>query len=259
MSIDAFGSIGLELVIVAFFLAIVMELVDSSLGMMYGTLLSPILILLGFGAKLVVPSLVLSQAVGGAIATFRHNGYKNADLNGWTRDFKVVMAVVVPGVIAAGCGALVAFTIPSGWLNLYIAIIVILMGALCIRPIYYNFKWWKIWAVGLVSGFNKAASGGGFGPVTSTGKILGGLSSKVSVATTTAAEVPICLVSFAIWYLLQHKLDWTLPLVLGIGALIGGFIGPYITFKINTKWLRIIIGVIAVICGGLLLALKMKI
>jgi uncharacterized membrane protein YfcA len=245
--------------ILVFFLAVIMEIIDSSLGMMYGTMLSPILILLGYDAKIVVPALVISQAVGGLTATFRHNHFKNADFSGWTRDFKIVLAVVIPGVMAAVIGSVVALKIPSSVLNIYIASIVIIMGALCIRPINYTFKWWKIWIIGLISGFNKASSGGGFGPITSTGKILGGLSAKVSVATTTFAEVPICLVSFLIWYLMKGVNNWTLPIVLIIGSIIGGFCGAWITFKFDTKWLRVVIGGLAVICGVLLLALKLKI
>lgn len=245
--------------ILIFFLAVIMEFIDSSLGMMYGTLLSPILILMGMDAKIVVPAIVISQAMGGLTATIRHNKYKNAELIGWTRDFKVVLAVVIPGVLAAVLGVFMAFKIPTYWLNLYIAAIVIIMGGLCIHPMNYLFRWWKIWIIGIISGFNKAASGGGFGPVTSTGKILGGLSAKISVATTTAAEVPICLVSFAIWYILQGQLSWTLPLILIAGSVIGGLVGPFITFKVNTKWLRIGIGILAVACGIALLTLKLKI
>jgi uncharacterized membrane protein YfcA len=135
----------------------------------------------------------------------------------------------------------------------YIGILVILMGLLCIRPIYYAFSWKKMFGIGLLSGFNKAFSGGGFGPVTSTGKILGGVDPKVSVGTTTLAEVPICFLSFILWYFLGGHLDWRFPVTLGVGAFIGGLIGPWVTQNINTKALKILVGVLALVSGTWLL------
>jgi uncharacterized membrane protein YfcA len=45
--------------------ALIMEFIDSSLGMMYGTALSPRLIFMNYNAKDVVPCILISQAVGG--------------------------------------------------------------------------------------------------------------------------------------------------------------------------------------------------
>lgn len=100
-----------------------------------------------------------------------------------------------------------------------------------------------------MAGFNKALSGGGFGPVTSTGKILGGINPKLSIATTTYAEVPICLLSFLFWMILRGGIEIAFPLALCMGALIGGIIGPWITYKINTRKLRSIIAILAIIAG----------
>jgi uncharacterized protein len=242
--------------IIIFLFAIVMELIDSALGMMYGTILSPVLLLLGFSPQVVVPSVVFSQAIGGFIATIRHNKLKNSDFSGLTRDTKVVLAVVIPGLLACALGVYFALNIPSFWYNLYLGILVITMGFLCIRPIMYKFEWWKIYLVGIIASINKAMSGGGFGPVTSTGKILGGMDAKVSVATTTFAEVPICIASFIIWWILKGSVDWYLPALLSVASAVGGLIGPYITFKFDTKWLKIIVGGLAIVSGLLVLILQ---
>jgi len=91
----------------------------------------------------------------------------------------------------------------------------------------YTFRWWKMYIIGFILGFNKFFSCVGFGPVTSTGKILGGIDAKVSVATTTYAKVPICLFDFAIWFISEgaYMVAW-FPMVLCVGAAIGGAIGP---------------------------------
>ena len=57
----------------------VIKFVDSTLGMMYGTVLSPLLILIGYDVKSVVPAILISQAVGGFIASYKHHRLKNAN------------------------------------------------------------------------------------------------------------------------------------------------------------------------------------
>ncbi|MHA1603458.1 MAG: sulfite exporter TauE/SafE family protein [Candidatus Freyarchaeota archaeon] len=235
--------------ITVFIMALLGEIIDSGLGMMYGTLLSPILIAAGFSPSAVVPAILISQAMGGLTGTVFHHKYKNADFRLKSPHLKVVLAIVLPGLVAVLLGVLVAVNVPSWVMKSYIGILVAIMGFLCIFPLTYTFKWWKMYLVGIVSAFNKALSGGGFGPITSTGKILGGLDPKVSVATTTYAEAPICLTGFIMWYLMEGVYTTWFPLVLCAGAIVGAMIGPYVTAKINTKWLKIIVGVLAIASG----------
>jgi hypothetical protein len=234
--------------------AVVMEMVDSGLGMMYGTLLSPILILLGYSPKVVVPAILISQAAGGIAGSFGHHSKKNSDFGGMTRDMKITLAIIAPGLAACLLGSWLGHIVPKVYMTCYIGVLVVAMGVLCLRPVYYDFSWKKMWAIGLLAGFNKALSGGGFGPVTSTGKILGGLDPKVSVGTTTLAEVPICLVSFAAWTLLGGRVNGYFVLALCAGSLAGGFLGPSMTARMDTTKLRRAVGWLAVLSGAWLLA-----
>lgn len=245
-----FGIASLTVVVI---LSIIMEIIDSGLGMMYGTLLSPILILLGYDPKLVVPAILISQAFGGATGAIGHHFRKNSDFSGLTRDLKISLAIIIPGIAACIFGAYIGQIIDKLYMKFYIGLLVVVMGWLCLRPIYYDFSWKKMWGIGLLSGFNKALSGGGFGPVTATGKILGGVDPKVSVGTTTLAEVPICVVSFITWIMLGGKISWAFPAALCIGSLIGGYIGPILTARMDTGKLKTAVGVLAVISGAWLL------
>jgi uncharacterized membrane protein YfcA len=100
-----------------------------------------------------------------------------------------------------------------------------------------------------LAAFNKALTGGGFGPVTSTGGIIGGLKSKVSIATTTYAEVVICFSSFAVYLFFIGKIDGIIVSSLCIGSVFGGLIGPYLCSKGNHHKLRVIIGILGVVSG----------
>ena len=243
----------IELVLFLVVLALIMEIVDSSLGMMYGTLLSPILVGCGFEPLLVVPAILISQAIGGIGGTISHHKFKNANFNGLTRDTKITLAMVIPGLVVVLLGVFIAVRLPKLWVETYIGVLVVVMSVLCLSPIRYKFAWWKHYGVGILAAFNKALTGGGFGPVTSTGGIIGGLESKVSIATTTCAEVFICIAAFVAYIVFYGSVDVVFVCSLCIGAIVGGLIGPYISSRVSHKRLRFIIGVLGIIAGvGLL-------
>ncbi|HDM23263.1 MAG TPA: sulfite exporter TauE/SafE family protein [Methanomicrobia archaeon] len=238
----------MELIAVLIVMALIMETVDSSLGMMYGTLLSPILIGQGFEPQVVVPAILISQAIGGISGTVSHHRFENANFRGLTRDTKIVLARIIPGLMVVTVGVFAAVNLPELWVKTYIGILVIVMSTLCLSPIKYKFTWWKHYAIGALAAFNKALTGGGFGPVTSTGGIIGGLEAKVSIATTTFAEVCICSASFIV-YLFFVGVDWTFALSLCIGAFIGGIIGPYICSRVSHRGLRKSVGILGIVSG----------
>lgn len=239
----------LELVIILIIMALIMEIVDSSLGMMYGTLLSPVLIGAGFEPLVVVPAIVISQALGGIAGTVSHQKFKNVDFNGFTRDTKIALAMVIPGLIVVVLGVIAATNLPKEFVKIYIGILVVTTSVLCLSPLKYKFAWWKHFTVGVLAAFNKSLSGGGFGPVTSTGGIIGGLEPKVSIATTTFAEVGICFASFVAYLFFVNYLDLLIIGPLCIGAFMGGLFGPYLGSKIGHSKLRISIGILGIASG----------
>lgn len=249
----------IELILVLILMAFVMEIIDSSLGMMYGTLLTPILVGCDFEPLVVVPAILLSQAIGGMGGTVSHHKFKNADFNGMTKDTKIMLAMVIPGLFVVILGVFAAVNIPKLWVKTYIGVLVVIMSILCLSPIRYRFAWWKHYTVGMLAAFNKALTGGGFGPVTSTGGIIGGLESKVSIATTTYAEVIICLVSFTVYLFFYGNPDIVFTSSLCTGAIIGGFIGPYISSRVSHKKLRMTVGMLGIVSGIWLLLRVIKI
>jgi hypothetical protein len=52
----------------------------------------------------------------------------------------------------------------------------------------FLFSWRKLFAIGLISAFNKGISGGGYGPLVTGGQIINGRESKSSIGNTTLVE-----------------------------------------------------------------------
>jgi len=239
------------------FLCFIMESVDSGIGMMYGTLLSPLLIIIGFNPLVVVPSILLSQAIGGFAATFHHHKFKNASFSRGTTDMKITALVLGLGIFALLSGVCIGGRIPAFWLKFYIGLLCITMGALIIIKKTFKFSWLKIAGLGIISSFNKSFTGGGFGPIMASGQIASGIEEKRAIGITDFAEAPICVISFIAWILINGFSDYAIMVPMCIGAFIGGLTGPYLLSKVeNKKTIKTAVGILAIV-SGIIVMLKL--
>jgi len=230
-------------------LAFACELIDSSLGMMYGTILSPVLIIIGFDPLLVVPSILLSQAVGGFVAAMFHHQLGNVYFARKSVDFKAVCIITAFGIMGVAIALAVALNIPSWVVTVYIGVLVIAMGSVILSRRKFSFSWKRLSLVGFVSSFNKAMSGGGFGPVVATGQIISGVDSRNAIGITTLSEAPICIASFIGYMIFHPGFTWNMAIALLVGASAAATLGPYITKRLPSSRLRMIVGILAVVLG----------
>jgi len=265
---------GVETVILIVLGGFVCEFIDASMGMMFGTILSPVLIIAGFEPVLVVPSILLSQALGGFTASIFHHRLRNVNLalktinpkiiakklselgyiesfkRGTTKDLKVSFCIVSLGIVATIIAALTAISIPKAVLKTYIGILVLVMGIILLLCPVFKFSWKKMIVVGILSGFNKGISGGGFGPVVTSGQVLAGRDGKSSIGATTFAEAPICIAGFLTFLITKGISDWNLVILLSMGALLGAPLGALLTSKFKSeKRLKNILGLLTLVLG----------
>jgi len=266
--------LGFDLILFIFLGALICEFIDSSLGMLYGTILSPILVIAGFNPLLVVPSILFSQALGGFTAAVFHHRLKNVNFTlkskdpiyiaerltklgckeafnkGITEDLKVSFCIAGLGIIATILGVLIAVNISRIALKTYIGVLVFVMGIILLSRANFKFSWKKIIGIGVLSAFNKGISGGGFGPVVTSGQIISGRNSKSSIGATTLAETPVCVVGFLAYFFTKGISDWSLLLLLTFGSIIGAMIGPYFTAKFKSeRKLKLGLGIIVSVLG----------
>lgn len=230
-------------------LAFVAETIDSSLGMGYGTILSPVLILMGYNPLVVIPSILFSQSLGGFSAALLHHRLKNANFVKNSRDTHIVIMITVLGVIATLGAVVLATVIPKMVLKTYIGVLVLVMGIILLSRIEFHFSWKKMIGVGIISSFNKGLSGGGFGPVVTSGQIISGHDHKNAIGVTTASEVPICLMGFAMFCLLEGVPDLPVLLPLTVGSILATPVGTRITNKFPEKSLRPVLGLLVTALG----------
>ncbi|MCK9599378.1 MAG: sulfite exporter TauE/SafE family protein [Dehalococcoidales bacterium] len=215
-------------------LAFVLELIDNGLGGGFGTILSPVLILFGYSPLVVVPAILLSETVSGLWGGGWHAKYKNVDY----RMVGLTLVGAVCGMLAAS--VLLGAYLPATYVKWYISIVAIGMGIFVVIRSYRKLsinpdkKYSKPLTIGLglLTGFNKGGTGGGYGPLSVSGYMCLGMSAAVAIGTTTVAEGIAAVVG--VGYHLATLNDFIyLAIPLAFGAAIADPIGSYINNRLK--------------------------
>ena len=259
---------------ILFAMAFICEYIDSALGMGYGTILAPVLIIIGFDPLVAVPAILLSQAFGGFTASIFHHRFRNVTFSTDSKDLHVVFIVTGFGIAATILAALISINIPRVALKTYIGVLVFVMGVIILRNRKFKFSWNKMIGIAVLSAFNKGLSGGGFGPVVTGGQILSGRGHKGAIGATTLAEAPICIVAF-FTYLLgmaakeisvpvltmpvadlftkmfsAKMIQWELLLALLAGSILVAPFGAFTTCRLNEKKMHLVLGILVTGLGA---------
>ena len=262
---------GIAIVLIAF----LAEYTDSTLGMGYGTILTPVLLLLGFDPLQIVPAVLFSELVTGLLAGFTHHSMGNVDFRprstnlryiikrlnelGYVEGFKrgislhlkVALLLASCSIIGTLAAVFVAINLPKYYLKLYIGILILAIGVVILKTINskFRFSWKKMTFLGLIASFNKGMSGGGYGPVVTGGQLLTGVDEKNAIGITSLAEGLTCFFGVIAYILTGNKPVWGLALYLAIGAILSVPLGAYTVRKMETRKLRIVIGIATTILG----------
>ena len=234
------------------------ELINASLGMGYGTTLTPILLLLGYPPAVIVPTVLLSGLVTGLISGGFHHAFGNLSLRSGSRDRGVVLILASMGAIGAVGAVFVTRGLSSQVLEIYIGAMVFAMGLLvfAFRRHHLAFSYPRIIAVAAVAAFNKGISGGGYGPLVVSGQILSGHGARNAVGVACLTEGLVCAVGFPLHVALNSGSDWfaanwptVVPVV--VGAAVAAPLASWITRAIVRKMdLRVVIGLATCALGA---------
>ncbi len=246
------GGIGLRDAAVLFGLCFICELVDSGLGMGYGTILTPALLLIGYDAHDIVPTVLLSELLSGFTASFFHNEIGNVALGFRSRDFKPALILVGGSIAGVTAGVFLALSLSRTVLNLGIGFIIFFSGllVLLLHRRIIKYRNWKMILLSSVASFNKAVSGGGYGPLVTSGQILSGVQTRASVGITSFAEAFTCLLAVALFLLKGGWINLAIFIPMCAGALLSV---PFSVFAVNRTredYLKIVIGVLTLVMGA---------
>jgi len=270
--------LGIGMIVILIVFAFLCEYMDSTLGMGYGTTLTPVLLLMGYSPIQIVPAVLLSELISGILAAVFHHREGNVNLKpdsneiftiknvlrplGYIQSFnktvpphlKIALLLAVCSIGGTVAAVSVAVSIPKFWLKLYIGILVLSMGIIILVFFkkQFGFSWKKVTFLGLIASFNKGMSGGGYGPVVTGGQILSGVEGKSAIGITSLAEGLTCLVGVIAYMLLhQNPIDWRLAPFIITGAVLSVPLSAKSVKLLGTNRVKLAIGVLTIILGSL--------
>lgn len=238
------------------FLSFFSELIDLSLGMGYGTIMSPVLILFGFSARKIVPTLLLSQVVAGFVGVFFHDRFGNITLKRRSKHRKIAGVLITSNILGLTLAVLLATTFSEELVEAGIGIIIVVTGIILMqkKANRVKFSWSKIFSLGLVSGFNKGLSGGGYGPLVTSGQIISGVKHKSSVGITTLVEAVISMLGAIMYFSIAGTpFDFRFFALILLGAIPATPMAAYFVKQIKKKEFTRAIGTSTIVLGILML------
>lgn len=240
-----------QLLVVA--LAFLLGIVDASLGMGYGTILTPVLLMIGLDPLQIVPAVLVSQLAGDFLAAAFHHRLKNVDLSLGSKHFKIALLLAILSITGAVAAVLIAVNLPTNYLNLYIGISVAVSGlaVLAARQRDYPFSWTRLLGFGSFAAFNKGISGGGYGPIMVAGQLLSGVGVKGAIGITVVAEGVTSVVAAFTFVLVGESLDVLLLSLLTIGISLSTPIAALIVKKVDDRRVKMMIGIVTLLLGTL--------
>ena len=270
--------LGLGIIITLIICAFLCEYLDSTLGMGYGTTLTPVFLLMGFSPMQIIPAILLSELISGLLAgVFHHRegnvnlkpknaeafkirnmlsplGYVDTIRKTFPLHLKVALLLAVCSIGGTVAAVFIAVSIPRFWLKLYIGCLVLSMGIIILICFNKSFKfsWKKITLLGLIASFNKGMSGGGYGPVVTSGQVLSGVEGKSAIGITSLAEGLTCLVGVVAYTLIsKNPIDWKLAPYIVIGAVLSVPLSAKSVKLISTRNLKLAIALLTIALGML--------
>jgi len=230
------------------------EFVDQYLGMGFGTILAPVLLLMGFKPMEVVPIILLEEVISGMTGVFFHHRNGNCDMSPSQRPFKIATRITIFTVVGTVAGVVAFINIAQSALTGLIAVIVLAMGVIILwnRKNQFEYSKARIYTVSTIASFNKGISGGGYGPLMMGGNILSGVKTKEAIAIVCFAEAVCCALGFTL-YAFSKSIVWTLAPYILVGGFLAVPVGARLVRQTDETKLKTMAGVMILILGTILL------
>jgi uncharacterized membrane protein YfcA len=225
------------------------QLIDGSLGMGYGVSANSFLLLFGVPPALASASIHTAEVFTAGVSGLSHWKLGNVDMRLFKR-------LSLSGVAGAVVGAYILIQIPGDSLKPYVAVYLMLMGALIIYKAFYRPQPREVTShilpLGLVGGFFDAIGGGGWGPIVASNLIARGNHIRKSIGSVNLAEF---FVALSVSLTLFGAVNLQTQLVNIAGLIVGGVVAaPLAAYLCSRIPVRALMG----LTGMMIVALSLR-
>ncbi len=236
------------------------EYFDSSLGMGFGIIMFPVLLIAGYAPKTILPALLAAEFVNGFISGFAHYRVGNVDFKKESPAWRALWILIPAGLLAILPGVLLMKEISRDGSVILMSAVYIALGLLVLigKSILGKYNPHKLRLLGLTAGFMKGITGGGFGPVITGGQVVLKIPVKSAVAVTSIVEAAASLLGLGLSVALLGMPDLKLCLVLTGGSLLAVPLAAWTVQDLPKETLKTTIG-FAMLFLGIMSLIRMQI
>ncbi|MBX7144596.1 MAG: sulfite exporter TauE/SafE family protein [Oligoflexia bacterium] len=220
------------------------QLVDGTVGMAFGVILSSLMLGLG------VPPAIVSATVHGAeclttgASALSHYSFGNVRTS-------LFRSLLLPGIFGAVLGAYVLVHVPGEALRPYIAVYLIFMGLVIITKALGSFPTQevssRVGCLGFCGALVDTIGGGGWGPVVGSTLIARGNDVREAIGSVNAVEFFVTLAASVTFILTIGISEWRLIGSIALGGLFAAPFGAWACKRVPARQLMIVVGLIIII------------
>lgn len=224
------------------------QMIDGALGMAYGVTASTFLLSLGVPPAASSASVHASEVITSGVSGLMHLKFGNVNT-------KLFRNLLLPGVLGAILGAYIlsSFEAYNHIFKPIVSIYTIILGLIIISKALkkdkVREKIKRVFPLAAIGGFLDSIGGGGWGPIVSSTLIAGGRNARYTIGSVNLAEFFVSLASSITFFTLIGLTHWYIIIGLIVGGVIAAPIAAYLTNKIPTKTIMILVGIVVIIAS----------
>ena len=222
------------------------QMTDGSLGMGYGTISTTFLLANGVPPAIVSSRVHSARVFSSGVSGYSHHRFGNINK-------KLFRALVIPGVVGAVTGAILAFLGQkySSYVRIPLSIYTLYLGYYIVRKAFnkkqFQDKVKKAGWLASAGGFMDAFAGGGWGTLVTSTLIAKRRSARYVIGSVCLAEFFVVLASSITFFILLKSVPLLDVAGLIIGGLIAAPIAARLVGKLPLKTMFIIVGAFVIL------------
>ncbi|MGB4101947.1 MAG: sulfite exporter TauE/SafE family protein [Alphaproteobacteria bacterium] len=224
----------------------VAQLVDSALGMAFGSLSSGVMLSIGFPPQALSATVHMAEIFGGGAAAVSHWRLGNLD-------FSLLKKLTIPAIAGAVLGTFLVThidnTVLKPLLGVYFLVIGLVIVVKALRPTMIRIMTIRQSALGFVGGFLDAFGGAGWGEFVSSGLLLRGHNVRNAIGSLVAAEFMVAVTVSVIFYTTTGTVHWLEVIALALGAVAAAPLGAWLCKRTPLTPLTALVGLLVAALG----------
>jgi uncharacterized protein len=225
------------------------QMIDGSLGMGYGVILSILLSTMGLSPITVSASVHVAKFVATGASGFSHLKFGNVDKS-------LTLRLALGGMVGAVFGALVLTNVPSEIIKPITAIYLTVMGVFIVYKARHKAEPREemrfIVPLGWLGGFCDAIGGGGWGAIVTSGLLVKGKNPRVAIGSVSLAEffVSVTIIGLLITEVPQMMAQIQIIAGLIVGSALAAPLAAYVCGRVSPRPLMTAVGGLIIILSG---------